>query len=145
MCIRDSVSGEVSVTDISFQIKETTTPPSCQDANDGQIAIDFEGGSPPFAIEWAIENQTDRLLPNLLAGEYGVNVMDQEGCIVNGVFTLPEASPFARCNINLDQNIYVPNVFSPNGDGQNDAFTICLLYTSPSPRDLSTSRMPSSA
>ena len=25
------------------------------------------------------------------------------------------------------------------------AFTICLLYTSPSPRDLSTSRMPSSA
>jgi len=26
-----------------------------------------------------------------------------------------------------------------------DAFYICLLYTSPSPRDLSTSRMPSSA
>ena len=29
--------------------------------------------------------------------------------------------------------------------GTNDAHTICLLYTSPSPRDLSTSRMPSSA
>ena len=26
-----------------------------------------------------------------------------------------------------------------------DSFTTCLLYTSPSPRDLSTSRMPSSA
>ena len=26
-----------------------------------------------------------------------------------------------------------------------DQFTVCLLYTSPSPRDLSTSRMPSSA
>ena len=26
-----------------------------------------------------------------------------------------------------------------------DSFIICLLYTSPSPRDLSTSRMPSSA
>ena len=26
-----------------------------------------------------------------------------------------------------------------------DALTACLLYTSPSPRDLSTSRMPSSA
>ena len=26
-----------------------------------------------------------------------------------------------------------------------DIFTVCLLYTSPSPRDLSTSRMPSSA
>ena len=28
---------------------------------------------------------------------------------------------------------------------QKDIFCICLLYTSPSPRDLSTSRMPSSA
>ena len=29
--------------------------------------------------------------------------------------------------------------------GEMTPFTICLLYTSPSPRDLSTSRMPSSA
>ena len=27
----------------------------------------------------------------------------------------------------------------------NDMYYLCLLYTSPSPRDLSTSRMPSSA
>ena len=30
-------------------------------------------------------------------------------------------------------------------DGQSKLFNTCLLYTSPSPRDLSTSRMPSSA
>ena len=29
--------------------------------------------------------------------------------------------------------------------GSSDALITCLLYTSPSPRDLSTSRMPSSA
>ena len=29
--------------------------------------------------------------------------------------------------------------------GHGEHFTACLLYTSPSPRDLSTSRMPSSA
>jgi len=28
---------------------------------------------------------------------------------------------------------------------KNDGYKVCLLYTSPSPRDLSTSRMPSSA
>ena len=32
-----------------------------------------------------------------------------------------------------------------NLKGTNDYADICLLYTSPSPRDLSTSRMPSSA
>ena len=31
------------------------------------------------------------------------------------------------------------------GCGKGDVSFICLLYTSPSPRDLSTSRMPSSA
>ena len=33
----------------------------------------------------------------------------------------------------------------PNGDADVNQFQACLLYTSPSPRDLSTSRMPSSA
>ena len=31
------------------------------------------------------------------------------------------------------------------GTGDQDSLEACLLYTSPSPRDLSTSRMPSSA
>ena len=30
-------------------------------------------------------------------------------------------------------------------NASQDQYTVCLLYTSPSPRDLSTSRMPSSA
>ena len=40
-----------------------------------------------------------------------------------------------------DQYKYLHQLIIPPGD----TFTGCLLYTSPSPRDLSTSRMPSSA
>ena len=36
-------------------------------------------------------------------------------------------------------------IIGPNGAGKSTFFKCCLLYTSPSPRDLSTSRMPSSA
>mgnify|MGYP003322150893 CR=1 FL=1 len=39
-------------------------------------------------------------------------------------------------------------IIGPNGAGKTTFFNLitgCLLYTSPSPRDLSTSRMPSSA
>ena len=41
---------------------------------------------------------------------------------------------------------FTQNASFPYGaGGPNAAFSFCLLYTSPSPRDLSTSRMPSSA
>ena len=38
----------------------------------------------------------------------------------------------------------VKNIFDANA-GSNPSFFSCLLYTSPSPRDDQTSRMPSSA
>ena len=38
-----------------------------------------------------------------------------------------------------------PSVLNPVGSAVSTNYNVCLLYTSPSPRDLSTSRMPSSA
>ena len=46
------------------------------------------------------------------------------------------------CDIRLDE---VHGLIGENGAGKSTLMSICLLYTSPSPRDLSTSRMPSSA
>ena len=39
----------------------------------------------------------------------------------------------------------VTGVLGPNGAGKSTMFKLCLLYTSPSPRDRTRSRMPSSA
>ena len=39
----------------------------------------------------------------------------------------------------------IVNQITVFGVNKSDEFRVCLLYTSPSPRDLSTSRMPSSA
>ena len=36
-------------------------------------------------------------------------------------------------------------IMGPNGSGKSTLSNICLLYTSPSPRDRQKSRMPSSA
>ena len=47
---------------------------------------------------------------------------------------------------NLEENSLSSNQNSENHEGGlSHSFSACLLYTSPSPRDLSTSRMPSSA
>ena len=45
-------------------------------------------------------------------------------------------------NFNVEDHLRVMTV---DEGGQDHLVLICLLYTSPSPRDLSTSRMPSSA
>ena len=58
-------------------------------------------------------------------------------------FTFQEFSQrYADTNL-LDANIPLPDL--RRQDTKNRQNSICLLYTSPSPRDLSTSRMPSSA
>ena len=43
------------------------------------------------------------------------------------------------------QPVEIQVVKDPNDSMRNRGYAFCLLYTSPSPRDLSTSRMPSSA
>ena len=45
---------------------------------------------------------------------------------------------------NGDSEIYLPGTI-PKGEFSKYAVEICLLYTSPSPRDYAASRMPSSA
>ena len=45
----------------------------------------------------------------------------------------------------LDTSQLIQPFFIIEGDTTRQAVESCLLYTSPSPRDLSTSRMPSSA
>ena len=51
---------------------------------------------------------------------------------------------FAHHNSTISLWLKKANSFRRNGT-KNDGGIDCLLYTSPSPRDLSTSRMPSSA
>ena len=46
--------------------------------------------------------------------------------------------------VDLDTDLFAPKVAGQD-QAQLDAYKICLLYTSPSPRDRTRSRMPSSA
>lgn len=52
-------------------------------------------------------------LNNLYAGTYEVTVRDALGCEV-----------VVEVEIPLDTDIFIPNIFTPNGDGFNDTFTI---------------------
>ena len=53
-------------------------------------------------------------------------------------FLLVSSSPFTRSSYHADEDFQKLKI-------KRNLYMYCLLYTSPSPRDLSTSRMPSSA
>ena len=82
---------------------------------------------------------------DLAAGTYTVVVTDENGCSITTTVEITESEEMVISETHSD---YTGFGVSCNGatDGSIDVtVTGCLLYTSPSPRDLSTSRMPSSA
>ena len=88
------------------------------------------------------------IFDDLPAGAYVVTVTDDSGAshdILNTTNYTQTGDPdhFGTTGTNND-NTMEPVVLAP-GDVFLNADYGCLLYTSPSPRDLSTSRMPSSA
>jgi gliding motility-associated-like protein len=62
---------------------------------------------------------------NIPAGRYDVEVMDSLGCAISFVARVP-----------LDQDLFIPNVFTPNGDGSNDQFFIRNLPAEPAVNQL---------
>ena len=73
--------------------------------------------------------------------EEGGNIISINGDTSSNItdITIRVISPNGSNVVGVDQ-------VTPNANGEfSTEFKVCLLYTSPSPRDLSTSRMPSSA
>jgi gliding motility-associated-like protein len=87
---------------------------SCIDANDGIAWVDIFGGTLPYSILWNNMETTDTIAP-LSPGWYVVTVTDSNNCIVSDSVRI-----YASTEDCFPPHIYVPNIFSPNGDGNND-------------------------
>jgi gliding motility-associated-like protein len=91
-----------------------TVRPSCPDFQNGSIILHASGGTPPYSYFWSGSSSGDTLI-NLGNGQYTVTVSDANNCkqVISVLFdvTIIDCIPTV---------IYVPNVFSPNGDGAND-------------------------
>ena len=85
----------------------------------------------------AIDGKWNLVIKTPMGDQTGVLTLKQDGDSLTGEMTSPAgAAPIENGRVDGEKLMWEAKVTSPMP---------CLLYTSPSPRDLSTSRMPSSA
>ena len=74
-------------------------------------------GTAPFTYSWL--NGSTEETPTFAPGIYTVTVTNDYGCSYSD--TVDIAAATEECS---DPSIYIPNIFSPNGDGVNDVFEV---------------------
>ncbi|MCB0478642.1 MAG: gliding motility-associated C-terminal domain-containing protein [Crocinitomicaceae bacterium] len=67
--------------------------PLCFGSVDGSVVLSTFGGVTPYHYVWSNTGADSPSNPNLSAGNYQVTVMDQNGCTVNGDYTLTQPAP----------------------------------------------------
>jgi gliding motility-associated-like protein len=83
---------------------------SCIGEDNGSATAIASGGTPPFSYTWLPSGATSQTLDDMGPGINYVIVKDVNGC--SAVTSVDMTSK--------DYDLFVPNAFSPNGDGQND-------------------------
>jgi gliding motility-associated-like protein len=85
----------------------------------GSIEITVTGGMPPYSYVWSNGKTTKDNL-RLKEGTYSLTVTDSNGCIENYVGSLLNLEDDS-CD---DTYLFVPNIFSPDGNGVNDVLFV---------------------
>lgn len=96
-------------------------PVSCIDQADGIIELSPSGGYGNYAFSWST-GESGNPLENLAGGEYTITITDFVGCSRDSSIILPVID---------EECLFIPNSFTPNGDGRNDVWMIENLYLYP--------------
>jgi len=97
----------------SITMAPVVTDDLCQKGT-GKIHITVGGGTSPYRYYWS-NDSTGNSVSGLLAGSYGVHIIDSNNCEKTAFISVPEGN----C-----PDIIVHNVITPNGDGINDVWVI---------------------
>jgi gliding motility-associated-like protein len=94
----------------------------CNDSTFGSLLILNFGGQAPYIYSIGGVFQGSNFFENLGSGNYTVTIQDSYGCVYSSMATISGVNCPIPSVIPEEPSIMLPNVFSPNGDGQNDVF-----------------------
>jgi gliding motility-associated-like protein len=112
--VTDSLLG-----DLSSPLYPSGFPISVFGLTDGSIELSLSGGAAPFEILWSTGEDSVYVIDSLGIGTYYVSVSDRAGCFFSDTISLEQPDEVILPNV-----FSLPNGFTPNGDGFNDAYKI---------------------
>ena len=121
-----TTTGTAVVKSVDIQLNENITLPTCRFSTDGEISLNIISKYPIIDIMWSRDNESDYYLSDLAEGVYTLNLFDEKGCEFEKQFEIESLEINQKLCDNL--NVYIPNVYSPNGDGNNDDFLVYLNH-----------------
>lgn len=74
-------------------IDAVVTPLDCSGDDNGAIELNISGGQPAYFVNWTGPNgysSVEASIFDLAEGEYAVNIEDQNGCLLDSLFTLTQ-------------------------------------------------------
>jgi gliding motility-associated-like protein len=105
---------------VAVTLSVDSVNPVCTEMNSGSLSVSVLGDQAPY---WLAFNNTTyasgSTIGSLSYGNYYVQVINQDGCAVDSAHVNLQLEVKPECN-----NIYLPNAFSPNGNGVNDLFRV---------------------
>lgn len=97
-----------------------TVNPVCTTLNSGSLTVSVQGDQAPYSIGYAGSSfPSGTLIGGLNYGNYSLAVTNKDGCLIDSVHSTLTLDVTPECS-----SIYIPNAFSPNGDGHNDVFRV---------------------
>jgi gliding motility-associated-like protein len=78
-----------------FLLAVNTTNVLCNGGNTGAASLFITNGTPPFSILWSTGAVDVTSITNLIAGNYSVDVTDDNGCFTTKNFTITQPDPIS--------------------------------------------------
>lgn len=121
VAITDLVTGCINSSTVAVNSKNTAelstsyNPANCGEEPNGKAKVSVSGSSGTYTYAWAPAGGNTSEASGLSAGSYTVFVTDADQCLYQKEITVTEL---------MKDDVNIPNVFTPNGDGINDEFRL---------------------
>jgi gliding motility-associated-like protein len=124
-CSIDTSAQIVAYPLVPVQLDININAPICKEPKSGWIKLSISGTENPYSFSVGNNKYSNySTINNLTEGRYHLAILNKDLCVVdtNTVTLNMKVSP--DCDL-----IYVPNAFTPNGDGLNDIFKPIVGYS----------------